>query len=234
MSTHRVPLTKIREINPHPNADNLEIAKIYDYDVIIPKNFYKVDDLIIYVPVGSVLSESLEALLFPEGSKITLNNRRIRAIKIRSVVSQGMLVDPGVVPELANVVWEAEMDVAEIVGITKYQPPVSEAAPFMQVNQIKNILKNPEFKQYTDIEHGKYYDRNVMTTDEEVIVTQKLHGTSARFGWFPRPKRNILDRIKAYFNILPEYEWCWGSRRCQINSKPNKKHDGFRICETRL
>jgi RNA ligase (TIGR02306 family) len=228
MSTFRVSLTKITEINPHPNADALLLAKVYDYDVIIPKNIYNVGDLVIYVPVGSVLSEALEALLFPEGSKIKLTNRRIRAIKIRGTVSQGMLMDPAVIPELAGVPWEAEMDVAEIIGVTKYQPPVTEAAPFMQVNQVKNILKNPEFKQYTDIEHGKYYDRNVMTTDEMVIVTQKLHGTSARFGWFPHPQRTWLDKVKAYFGVLPEYEWCWGSRRCQINSKPNKTHDGFK------
>lgn len=227
MSNFRVPLTTILDIKPHPNADSLEIATVYSYDVIIPKNFYKKNDLVVYVPVGSVLSEDLEKLLFPEGSKIKLDKRRIRAIKIRNFVSQGMLIDPGVIPELAATVWEAEMDVAEIIGVTKYQPPVSEAATFMRVNQIKNILKNPDFKQYTDIEHGKYYDRNVMTTDEEVIITQKLHGTSARYGWFPRPTRSWLDRVKAYFNMLPEYEWCWGSRRCQINSKPNKKHDGF-------
>jgi hypothetical protein len=83
MSTFRVSLTKITEINPHPNADALLLAKVYDYDVIIPKNIYNVGDLVIYVPVGSVLSEALEALLFPEGSKIKLTNRRIRAIKIR-------------------------------------------------------------------------------------------------------------------------------------------------------
>lgn len=228
MSTHRVPITTIREINPHENATNLEIAKVYDYDVIIPKNFYKVNDLVVYVPVGSVLSEELEKLLFPEGSKIRLDKRRIRAIKIRGVISQGMLIDPMVIPELASNLLVVEEDVSETLGITKYQPPVSEAHKCMQVNQIKNILKNPEFKQYTDIEHGKYYDRNVMATDEEVIITQKLHGTSARYGWFPRPKRSWLDHVKAYFNVLPEWEFCWGSRRCQINSKPNKKHDGFR------
>lgn len=228
MSSFRVPLTTIKEIKEHPSADQLSIAKVYDYDVIIPKNLYKVNDLVVYVPVGSVLSEDLEALLFPIGSKIKLDKRRIKAIKIRGVVSQGMLIDPSVVPELVMETLIAEDDVAEKLNITKYQPPISEAPAMMRAGQIVNKLKNPDFKQYTDIEHGKYYDRNVMTTDEPVIITQKLHGTSARYGWFPRPKRNILDRVKAYFGMLPEWEWCWGSRRAQINSKPSKSHPGFK------
>lgn len=229
MSSFKVPLTKILEINPHPNADNLELAKIYSYDVIIPKGFYKKHDNVLYAPVGSILSESLESLLFPEGSKFKLIKRRIRAIKIRGFVSQGLLIDPNVIPGLKGFDDSAlEADFSERLGITKYQPPVSEAAKCMQVKQIKNILKNQDFKEYTDVEHGKYYDRNVMTTDESVIVTQKLHGTSARYGWFPRPQRTWLDKVKAYFGTLPQSEWCWGSRRSQINSKPNKTHGGFK------
>jgi ATP-dependent RNA circularization protein (DNA/RNA ligase family) len=37
-----------------------------------------------------------------------------------------------------------------------------------------------------------------------------------------------MDKVQEFIGILPEYEFCWGSRRSQINSKPRKKHDGFK------
>jgi RNA ligase (TIGR02306 family) len=228
MSTFKVFLTKIKEVLPHPNAKRLEIAKVYDWEVIIGKDQYKVGDIVLYVPVGSVLSEQLETILFPPDSKVRLTKRRIRAIKLRGVVSQGFLINPihlGVTDNLESLL---EQDFAKDLGIEKYTEPVKSTPKLMQAHQIKNIYKNPEFKQYTDVEHGKYYDRQVMTTGEEVIVTQKLHGTSARYGWFIRPQRTWLDKVRAFFKILPEWEFCWGSRRCQINSKPEKSHDGFK------
>ena len=237
MSTFKVPITTIREINPHPSADKLEIAKCYDYDVIIPKDIYEVGQIVVYVPVGSILSDELESLLFPEDSKIKLTKNRIRAIKIRGVVSQGMILDPEVFPKLKSKIEMnlqygdtsfLETDAAEILGITKWMPPVADMPNLMNTSQVKNILKNLDFKQYTDVEHGKYYDRQVMTTGEEVIVTQKLHGTSARYGYFKRPVRSFMDKVKDYLGFLPAYEFCWGSRRCQISSRPDKKHVGFK------
>lgn len=239
MSTFKVPLTTITEINPHPNADSLLLAKVYDYDVIIPKNVYEVGDAVIYIPVGSVLPEWLETLLFPEGSKIKLHSSRIRAIKIRGVVSQGMLIDPGIqeiFDKLPKSLKDVDIlskdamdkDVAEYLGIIKYTEPEKATPNLLKLGQPKNILKNPEFKEYTDVEHGKYYDRQVLLTGEAVVITQKLHGTSARYGWFRRPVRSLMDRVRNYFGVLPEWEFCWGSRRAQINSKPEKSHPGFK------
>lgn len=228
MSTFRVNLTTIEGIIPHPSAERLEIAVVYGYYVIVGKDQYKAGDKILYVPVGAILSEQLDTLLFPPDSKVKLHNRRIRAIKLRGVVSQGFIIDPkhlGVSDDLDNML---EQDFAEDLGITKYTEPVKSLPGMMNPHQIRNILKNPDFKEYTDVEHGKYYDRQVMVTGEEVIVTQKLHGTSARYGWFKRPVRNLWDKALTYFNIMPEYEFCWGSRRAQINSKPEKSHPGFK------
>ena len=229
MSTFRVNLTKIEEINPHPNAERLEIATLYGYNVVVGKDQYKKGDNVLYVPVGAILSEQLDALLFPADAKVKLHNRRIKAIKLRGFVSQGFIIDPkmhlGTSDNLEDLL---EQDFAEVLGITKYTEPVKALPGLMQTNPMKNILKNPNFKEYTDVEHGKYYDRQVMVTGEDVIVTQKLHGTSARYGWFRRPVRNWWDKALSYFNIMPEWEFCWGSRRCQINSKPGKSHDGFK------
>ena len=92
MSTFKVPLTTVLEVSKHPNADNLELVKVYDYDVITSKDKYKPGDYVIYIPVGSVLPAWLEEITFPPNSKVKLNKSRIRAIKLRGLISQGLLV----------------------------------------------------------------------------------------------------------------------------------------------
>src|SRR4029077_5313872 len=92
MSTFNVPIIQITEILPHENADRLTIAKAFDWNVIVQKDKFKVNDIAVYIPVDSILSEALEARLFTPESKIKLKNRRIRSIRIRGVISQGMLI----------------------------------------------------------------------------------------------------------------------------------------------
>ena len=235
MSTFRVPLTKILDIKKHNNADSLCIAKVYDYDVVIPMGLYNVGDIVIYIPVGSVLSDWLEKLLFPECSKITLNKSRIGAIKIRGLVSQGMLIDPDISEIYDKLDFNnfakhesLEQDVASILGIKKYEEPVKSTPGLMQVNPNTNPYKVREFKEYTDIEHGKRYDRNVLITDETVVITQKLHGTSARYGWFKTEPVSWYEKALKFLGLRPEWTFCWGSRRAQIQAKPGKSHPGFK------
>jgi tRNA-binding EMAP/Myf-like protein len=92
MSTHKVEVVQIDEVLKHPNADRLELAKIMGWQVVIGKGNFKVGDLAAYIPVDSILSESLEARLFPPDSKIKLNKHRVRSIKIRGQMSQGMII----------------------------------------------------------------------------------------------------------------------------------------------
>lgn len=233
MSTFKVPLTKILEINPHPNADSLEIAKVYNYNVIIPKFIYKPGDIVIYVPVGSVLSPKIEELLFPSDAKVKPTKSRIRAIKLRGEFSEGLLVDPCIIPELNKLPIDSlevllENDLSETLGISKYQEPVKDLPNLMKVNPLANPYKIREFKEYTEVEHGKYYDRMVMTTGETVVITQKLHGTAARYGYFKRPVVSFWDRCLNAVGLLPGWTFCWGSRRVQIQTKPDQAHSGFK------
>lgn len=228
MSTFTVPFTKIREILPHDNATALEIAKVYDWNVVVQKGKYKAGDEIIYVPVDSILPWDLENRIFPPESKIKLRHSRIRSIKIRGQISQGMVLDiedahafDGALKDL-----ELETDVSVLLGITKYEHPANELPANMKVGQPKKKPGNPNFKKYTDIENFKYYDR-MFQDGEDVYVSEKLHGTSFRAGWYPMVANTLWKKIKRFFGKLPAYEFCWGSRTIQIQVKG--KHDGVNI-----
>jgi RNA ligase (TIGR02306 family) len=244
MSTHRVEVVKIDEILPHDNADRLSLAKISGWQVVIGKDNFQVGDLVLYIPVDSILPNSLEMRLFPPGSKITLKKGRIRSIKIRGQMSQGMIIPLNEVKaELAaigkfeelpiNSLGQSVMsegdDFAELLGIIKYEPPEPEfgggkgtKGKVASKNQI-----NPNFKKYTDIENIKWYT-NVFEDGEQVYISEKLHGTSARYGYVPRhyegflaPVRAAVMNFLAKLDIVKPYQFVYGSRNCQLHTGSN-------------
>jgi RNA ligase (TIGR02306 family) len=225
MSSFGVKITKIKAIEQHENATALEIARVYDWTVVVRKGEFKPGDRVVYIPVDSILPTELENKIFPIGSKIKLRNSRVRSIKLRGAMSQGMIIDP-TAPDLdlpkMNLEDYLEVDISDKLGIIKYEPPVNDLPWHMKVKSKKK--GNPEFKKYTDIENFKYYDR-LFQDYEPVYVSEKLHGTSFRAGWFPMKADTIWKRIKDYFGFLPKWEFCWGSRTVQIQVKGT--HQGF-------
>jgi RNA ligase (TIGR02306 family) len=224
MSTFRVEIATIKEILPHNNADRLEIVKVYDWDVVTQKGKYAAGDLVLYIPVDAVLPSDLEQQLFPPDSKITLHRSRIRAIRIRGVVSQGMVVDPASLEKLKPYSIVEGADYAEVLGITKYEPPVYSLPSKMQAKSTKKKTQNPNFRKYTDIENFKWYP-DLFREGEMVYISEKLHGTSFRAGWFPMEANTLWRKIKKFFGYLPDWQFCWGSRTVQIQDKG--AHKGY-------
>lgn len=240
MSTHRVEVVKIDAIEKHSNADRLEIAKIAGWQVVVGKSSFKPGQLALYIPVDSILPNSLEMRLFPLGSKITLKKGRVRSIKIRGQMSQGMIIKlEDVMEELLARDMHAELeaeafnvgdDFAELLGVTKYEPPEPEfgggsgtRAKKASKNQI-----NPNFKKYTDIENIKWYT-NVFQEGEMAYISEKLHGTSARYGFVPRhyegflaPARTAVMNFLAKWGIVKAQQFVYGSRNCQLQTGSNK------------
>lgn len=243
MSTHRVEVVKIDAIDKHPNADRLQLAKISGWQVVVGLNNFQPGQLALYIPVDSVLPNSLEMRLFPVGSKITLKKGRVRSIRIRGQMSQGMIISlndlTGELIAAGNLDMLAEGgypqyapgdDYAEILGVSKYEPPEPEfgggqgtRAKVASKNQI-----NPNFKKYTDIENIKWYT-DVFQPGEMVYISEKMHGTSARYGYVPRHYEGVLAPLKsavmnflAKWNIVDAQQFIFGSRRVQLHTGSNK------------
>lgn len=229
MSTLKAEVVQIDEILTHPNADRLELARIKGWNVVVSKGAFKVGDLAVYLPVDSVLPADLERHLFPEGSKITLKNSRIRSIKIRGAISQGMLTTPD---DLGLGNNAPGTDVTEILGITKYEPPEPE---YQKVNGKFGVKTggtaqiNPHFKKYTDMENIKNHP-DVFQEGEQVYISEKLHGTSARYGHAPRHYASTFSgKLKKFFHgigiklgLMDGYEFVYGSRNVQLQTGKNK------------
>ena len=222
-STFKVPLTTIKEIKPHNNAERLEVAVVYGFQVVVRKGQYNVGDRVYYVPIDSILPSQLENTIFPPESKIKLNKSRVRQIRIRGLASQGMLMDPKeMTPEDLGVL---EHDYAYFFGITKYEPPEPKGTALTSPGGRKVKKKeNPLFHQYNGLDNIKWYP-DKFQPDELVIFQEKIHGTNARAALMPYSANTIWKKVLKLLRLAPEFEFCYGSNTVQLQNKPG--HTGY-------
>lgn len=161
MSSERaVSVVRIGPISPHPNADRLSVTHVHGgYPVILRTGEFQEGDLAIYVPTDSIVPATDPRWAFLKGET------RIKAKKLRGVFSMGLLS-----PAAAGMI--EGQDVGALLGITHYEPKIENAA--------EDEPDPGGLPTYTDIEPLRRWP-DVLSADEEVIVTEKIHGTNARF-----------------------------------------------------
>jgi RNA ligase (TIGR02306 family) len=220
-SLFKSPITTILRIEPHGNAERLEVAFCYGFQVIVQKGRYKAGDRVLYIPIDSLLPQWLEDKLFTKDSKITLKHHRVRQIRIRGLASQGMLVDLKDITEKVNPEFLAlEQDVSAILGIEKYEPPSFKQGVSRGQQKRNKPLENPRFHKYGGIDNVKWYP--MLFDGEEVIIQEKLHGSNCRASYAKSVPNTFWKKIKNLLGLLPKYEFCYGSNNVQLQEKSVK------------
>jgi RNA ligase (TIGR02306 family) len=209
MSSLQVKICKVDGIIKHPNADRLSIVTIKGWNSIVGLDQYKVGDLVAFIPPDCVIPLPIIEKYNLEYLK---KNGRTGTVKLRGCVSQGLVLDA---PEGKR---EGD-DVAEILGITKYEVPESPAQT--QANPIGRKKLNPYFDKYTEIENVKNYPE-IFRIGDEVVITEKIHGSNARYGNLPiviskdQPLfERVLRWVKKYI-LGNKYEFVYGSHNVQL------------------
>jgi len=228
MSTLIVEVVVIDNIINHPNADRLDIAKVKGWECVVTKGTYNPGDKAIYIPIDSVLGEPTLGILFPPESKIKPHNGRIKTAKIRGAYSQGMLADLVTL----SIPYETKVgtDLAKKLNITKYEPPAPKVGGHTFAPAAKKKECNPNFKKYTAIENIKNFNK-MFADGEEVVITEKIHGSNFRAGYVPVITDTIWKKILKYFGRLPKYEFVYGSHNVQLK---NSTLNDFEKAQTNL
>lgn len=197
MSEFSCPVVRI-SIETHPNADAIEIARVGDYQSIVKKGEIADGHLAVYIPEQAVLPEwLLRQMGFWDDTKGkgmlsgTLGNR-VRAIKLRGVLSQGLVLrlsegnvltyPPRADGACGHQCQEGE-NVADLLDITKYEPPL----PSHMAGKVVGIDLAATLKY--DFENLKKYP-DLFITGEPVVITEKIHGTFIQVGVVPSSMAN--------------------------------------------
>jgi RNA ligase (TIGR02306 family) len=169
MSTLRVtaePLT----IHVHPNADALELAQVGLYRAVVAKGAFQSGDHAIYIPEQAVLPDALIEELGLTGRLAGSAKNRVKAIRLRGELSQGIVCLPksldGIDLAAAHAAGE---DFAGVLGVEKWVPPVP-------ISMSGDVVSAADLLPWTDIENIARYP-GIFEAGELVSATEKVHGT---------------------------------------------------------
>jgi RNA ligase (TIGR02306 family) len=218
-------LRVIKDIKPIQGADAIELAIVDGWQVVVAKSVgHKVGNLIVYCEIDSFLPirEEFEFLRKSSYKKMGDGTEgfRLKTIKLRGQISQGLVLPISVLdgPDEMKVgiskqpwgdqlqlgpyddalVIEEGVEVSQILGIVKYEPPI----PAELAGKVKGGF--PSFLRKTDEERiqnlANQYDK---LKDNIYYITEKLDGSSATYyvnnGVFGVCSRNLeLSRPEEF------------------------------------
>lgn len=178
MSDFRPHAVRIGKVGKHPQADTLSITMVYGHPVIFRTGEILQGDLCLYVPPDALVDTNLPEFSWLK-DKSGVNESgiyRVRASKIRNVPSYGFIL-----PLTGTTLSDAPegTDLRHHFGITKYDPgPAYNLNGEISGDYYTNSLN--EMIPHYDIENLRRYT-DLFRPKEVVYVTEKIHGTNARF-----------------------------------------------------
>ena len=113
-------IQRIVNIQPIENADSLELATVLGWHCVVKKEEFKVGDLVVYIEPDSILPAR------PEFEFLRPRKFRIKTIKLRGQVSQGLVMSLLILPEGRYKRSLEGTDVTEILDIKKYDPQAEQ------------------------------------------------------------------------------------------------------------
>lgn len=196
----RVEVKQVTEIREHTNADSLELMFLDGWQLVVPKGRYSVGDLVSYFPAESIIPDRWLEEWGLVGRLGGSQKNRVCPVKLRGERSIGLVCHA---PDGFNV----GDDVQEHYGIVRWEQPIP-------VQLSGKVTSRPNgFVKY-DVDNIENH-ATPFTEDDDVVVTEKIHGTNAAYGFvnneFVVCSRNYglqEDETNTYWRIAREYDLC--------------------------
>jgi len=166
MSTFKVEVVVVDHVEKHANADSLGITMVGEYPVIVRLGDTVPGSVCAYVPVDAVVPPTGATAFLADPSRPN-KPIRIKAKRLRGVFSMGLLL-PAPAGALPG------DDVAEALGIVKYEEPESPA--ITRGEDAYAPVQVPVF----DVEGWRGHSR-MLEEGETVEMSEKVHGCNARY-----------------------------------------------------
>jgi RNA ligase (TIGR02306 family) len=179
-------IRRIADILPIEGADAIEVAVVDGWKVVTKKGEYKPGDLAVYLEIDSWVPHELAPFLSKGQEPREYNGvkgERLRTVKLRGQVSQGLLLSiEDVFPGADRKFWWSQVgvDVSEKLGIQKWEPEI----PAQLAGQVRGLFPTHLIPK-TDQERIQNCFPEVQAKgDVTYEVTLKLDGTSCTiFRW---------------------------------------------------
>lgn len=169
-------------INPIVGADAIEAVRVDGWVCVAKKGEFQVGDKGIYFEIDSFLNGQDERFSFLAKQFIKfegVQGARLRTIRLRGQLSQGLFLPLAKFPELQDL--EIGADVTEILGVTKWEPPM----PAQLAGEVIGIF--PHWCKKSDQERIQNFVQEAEDNrGQEFEVSVKLDGSSMTVYRFDR------------------------------------------------
>jgi RNA ligase (TIGR02306 family) len=184
-------IQRVTNVRNHPNGEKLDLVQVLGWQVVTKRGEYKDGDLCVYVVIDTILPEK------PEFEFLRNKNFRIKPIRLRGEESAGIAFPLSVVPGYCGLtaqgdgfffnrkdenglethgVHEVGDDVAELIGVTKYEKPISPELAGQAVGHF------PPFLIITDEDNLRSYPDAVPELyGRAYYITRKEDGSSGTY-----------------------------------------------------
>ena len=216
-------IQSVNAVEPIPGADAIEKIRVLGWWVVVKKGEYQAGDRVIYCEIDSLLPERPEfeflragsykpARIDSSGAVEQPSGFRIKTIKLRGQVSQGICFPLGFLP--AGMTPSDGDEVTELLGIIKWKPPApadfrgqSPGTPFPAFLPKTDETRVQLLEETLARHHGKifYVTEKLDGTSFTAFVRQGEFGLCGRNTWLdPADGTSALVRLARGLDLEPK------------------------------
>lgn len=167
---------KVKFVRPISGADAIECVGVLGWECVSKVGEFREGDPCVYFEIDSLLPDRPEFVFLSKACwKEELGRYRLRTVRLRGQISQGLALPVGLFSELRG--REVGFDATEALGVEKYEPPVpaqiqgdarSLRWPIEKTDEIR-VQQDEECGFISRLKGGPYY------------ISLKIDGTSSTF-----------------------------------------------------
>ena len=230
-SNYLAKVVQLGKPQKHPNADKLLIWNVSGYEVITDLSS-KEGDIKVFFPVECQIHDTILSYMnMYAHSELNIDktkvgyisdSRRVKAVKLRGVVSDGIVLPFNEVGDIFDTVRNPELFIGQefdtidgVVICNKYVPAgrTHSSTPGQprerKGNRVQDILLPNQFNFHYDT--GKLPDNawRFQNEDDQIVITDKWHGTSAVYSnLIAKNKLTFWQKTKRFFGAdIRTKEW---------------------------
>lgn len=185
-------IQRIRALEPIEGADAILRASVLGWQLVVKKDEFSIGDLCVYCEIDSLMPER------PEFEFLKPRGMRIRTVRLRGQVSQGICFPLSILPTGTKI--EEGADVTETLGIVKYEPPIPASLAGVAKGAFPSFIPKTDETRVQVLQ--ELLDKYV---GESCFITEKLDGSSVTYylrnGEFGVCSRN-LELLETPENTL--------------------------------
>lgn len=167
---------KVKFVRPIAGADAIECVGVLGWECVSKKGEFLPGEECVFFEIDSLLPDGpVFEFLRKACWKEELGRYRLRTVRLRGQISQGLALPIALFPELAG--REIGFDATEILGVEKYEPPIPAQIQGDARSFSWPIEKTDETRVQQDDEYG-FISR---LTGNPYYITLKIDGTSSSF-----------------------------------------------------